>query len=399
MISEMKDSNVKWIGKVPKNWIVERLQWHMHEINDKNSPIKTSQILSLTNKLGVIPYEEKGDQGNKSKENYEEYKIAYPNTIVLNSMNVIIGSVGICSYFGCVSPVYYVFKENDGNNLEFINYIFQTTQFQKELRNYANGILEIRLRLSAKNILLRPVAFPPLSEQKNIVLYLNSKCSQINELISKHNQIIEKLEEYRKSIIFKVITKGINNNIEMEDSGIYWIGDAPAHWSFPRIKDHVVISNGSDPIEEGSVPVYGSGEEIVKYCKEFKNGPTVLLGRKGTLDKPKLIEGKFWNVDTAMDAYVDNKTNVKWFWYLCTILDIKYYSTSTVKPSMTQGDYYNMRIPYPLLDEQNDIVEYLDKKCLAIDKLIAKQKESIEKLEEYKKSLIYNVITGKMEVK
>lgn len=399
MISEMKDSNVKWIGKVPKNWIVERLQWHMHEINDKNSPIKTSQILSLTNKLGVIPYEEKGDQGNKSKENYEEYKIAYPNTIVLNSMNVIIGSVGICSYFGCVSPVYYVFKENDGNNLEFINYIFQTTQFQKELRNYANGILEIRLRLSAKNILLRPVAFPPLSEQKNIVLYLNSKCSQINELISKHNQIIEKLEEYRKSIIFKVITKGINNNIEMEDSGIYWIGDAPAHWSFPRIKDHVVISNGSDPIEEGSVPVYGSGEEIVKYCKEFKNGPTVLLGRKGTLDKPKLIEGKFWNVDTAMDAYVDNKTNVKWFWYLCTILDIKYYSTSTVKPSMTQGDYYNMRIPYPLLDEQNDIVEYLDKKCLAIDKLIAKQKESIEKLEEYKKSLIYNVITGKTEVK
>ena len=99
----------------------------------------------MTNKLGVVPYEEKGNQGNKSKENVYEYKLAYPNTIVANSMNILIGSVGLCDYFGCVSPVYYVFRAKKYNNIKFLNYIFQTVGFQRELRKYANGILEIRL--------------------------------------------------------------------------------------------------------------------------------------------------------------------------------------------------------------------------------------------------------------
>ena len=105
----MKYSGIEWIGIIPNNWKLDRLQWHLTEIKESNNPIKTKQILSLTNKLGVVPYEEKGEQGNKAKENYEEYKLAYPGTIVANSMNILIGSVGICKYFGCVSPVYYVF--------------------------------------------------------------------------------------------------------------------------------------------------------------------------------------------------------------------------------------------------------------------------------------------------
>lgn len=98
----MKNSNIEWIGQIPDDWEVERLQWHLEEIKDFNNPIKTRQILSLTNKLGVVLYEEKGEQGNKAKENVKEYKLAYPNTIVANSMNILIGSVGKCDYFGCV---------------------------------------------------------------------------------------------------------------------------------------------------------------------------------------------------------------------------------------------------------------------------------------------------------
>ena len=130
------DSHIDWLGFVPEDWVVERLQWHLKEINIKNNPIQTTNVLSLTNKLGVIPYEEKGNQGNKSKDNYDEYKVAYKDTIVANSMNILIGSVGYSNYYGCVSPVYYVFKESNGDNLRFINYIMQTTQFQRELRKY-----------------------------------------------------------------------------------------------------------------------------------------------------------------------------------------------------------------------------------------------------------------------
>ena len=111
MAREMKDSGIEWIGKIPANWTLRRLQWCLIEVTEKNDPIKTTQILSLTNKQGVLPYEDKGAQGNKAKENLAEYKLAYEDTLIVNSMNVIIGSVGISHYFGCVSPVYYVFKE------------------------------------------------------------------------------------------------------------------------------------------------------------------------------------------------------------------------------------------------------------------------------------------------
>lgn len=138
---QMKDSNVDWIGEIPEDWSLERIQSLTSEINVKNNPIQTTDVLSLTIKDGVIPYEEKGDMGNKSKDNHEEYKLAYPDTIVLNSMNILIGAVGLCNYFGCVSPVYYVFKNNEKSDLRYINYIMSSQPFQKYLRKYANGIL------------------------------------------------------------------------------------------------------------------------------------------------------------------------------------------------------------------------------------------------------------------
>ena len=124
----MNNLKNEWFGKIPSDWKLERLQWHIEEINEKNNPIKTTNILSLTNKLGVVPYSEKGNQGNNSKEDYTQYKIAYENTIVANSMNVLIGSVGLSKYYGCVSPVYYVYKAKENENIEFYNYLFQTRE-------------------------------------------------------------------------------------------------------------------------------------------------------------------------------------------------------------------------------------------------------------------------------
>src|SRR5699024_9116496 len=128
--------------------------------------------------------------------------------IVANSMNILIGSVGRCDYFGCVSPVYYVYKPKDGENLEFINYLFQMEQFQKELRRYANGILEIRLRVSSDGILKREMAFPPYAEQMQIVSFLNAKLSHVEQLITNVQTQIEKLKEYRTSLVVEAVTRG-----------------------------------------------------------------------------------------------------------------------------------------------------------------------------------------------
>ena len=129
---KMKDSGIEWIGNIPEDWTIKRLKHVLEERKEKNDPIKSKDILSLSIDRGVFPYSEKTGGGNKAKEKFEDYKLAYPNDIVLNSMNVVVGSVGKSNYFGCVSPVYYtLFVRNNNYNIDYYNYIFQSNAFKK----------------------------------------------------------------------------------------------------------------------------------------------------------------------------------------------------------------------------------------------------------------------------
>ena len=205
--NEMKDSGIDWYGLMPANWEIKPIYASLDEINQKNNPIITTNILSLTNTDGVIPYSERGNQGNKSKENYEEYKVVYQNTIVANSMNILIGSVGLSMYEGCVSPVYYVYCAKSNVDIRYMNYLFQMEQFQKKLRQFANGILEIRLRVSSHDILHQKVAMPRLSEQQTIADYLDEKCSKIDNIIAEANASIEEYKELKQTEFFEAVTK------------------------------------------------------------------------------------------------------------------------------------------------------------------------------------------------
>ena len=181
---------------------------------------------------------------------------------------------------------------------------------------------------------------------------------------------------------------------ETKDSGVDWIGEVPVNWEIVPIKADVSIGHGSDPTTPGDIPVWGSGGEPFKTCGEHKNGPAVLLGRKGTLDCPQLVTGLYWNVDTAFDAKITSKKlSLKFFYYAATCVDIKPYMTNTAKPSMTQFDWDNSRIPRPPLAEQRRIISYLDERCAAIDEDVAKRRDVIGKLKEYKKSLIAHAVT------
>jgi len=202
----LRNSGIEWIGKIPEHWAIERLQWHASQVSVDNDPFVTDQILSLVKDVGVMPFEERGLKGNKAKTDLSAYKVAFPGTIVLNSMNVIIGSVGISNYLGLVSPVYYVFKNKPNTSLGFLNYVFRTRAFQKELRKYANGILEIRLRVSTSAVLKRMLAFPPLEEQRAIVDYLDQKMSEIDSTVSGIRKQIELLGKYRKQAINDAVT-------------------------------------------------------------------------------------------------------------------------------------------------------------------------------------------------
>ena len=222
--TEMKDSGIQWIGDIPNNWNIKPLYACLDEINQKNNPIVTTNILSLTNIDGVIPYSERGNQGNKSKENFEEYKVVYPNTIVANSMNILIGSVGLSKYEGCVSPVYYVYMAKPQVDIRYMNYLFQMEPFQKRLRQFANGILEIRLRVSSHDILHQKVAVPDYDEQQAIADYLDETCSKIDEIIAEAKASVDEYKELKQSVIFEAVTKGLDKDIEMKNSEVVGMG-------------------------------------------------------------------------------------------------------------------------------------------------------------------------------
>ena len=179
----------------------------------------------------------------------------------------------------------------------------------------------------------------------------------------------------------------------MKDSGIEWVGDIPSDWGVLPVKYVINITNGGDPKTDGDIPVYGSGSGSFRTCGEYKQGPAVLLGRKGTVNIPQFIAGKYWNVDTAFDAKVRHDYCLKFFYYNALCFDYDNYSTQTALPSMTQANYNNFRIIDIPIDLQENIVAFLDSKCAEIDSLRADIEKEIKTLEEYKKSVITEAVT------
>lgn len=421
---QMKDSGVEWIGDYPANWCLERLQWHLSEIVEKNDPIITTQVLSLTNKRGVIPYEEKGAQGNVAKESYDGYHIAYPNTIVANSMNILIGSVGYCNYYGCVSPVYYVYKETENNDLRFINYIMQTTQFQKELRKHANGILEIRLRVSSGDILKTKCAFPNNEEQIRIADYLDSKCSQIDSIIEKQEAIIEKLKEYKLSVITEAVTKGLDPNVEMKDSGIEWLGMIPYGWKIYKIANLYDQTNerGNDelPILTVSINsgisdrelsddeqdrVFARSEDRSKYKKVVPGDLAYNMMRawQGAFGAVR-VEGMVSPAYVTCRPKSKEEIDTRYIEYLLrcplAVEEMHRYShgVADFRLRLYWPEFRSISLCLPSYEEQIAIANYIDSVSIKIDKEIEQINKYKESLVNYKKSLIYEVVTGKREV-
>ena len=421
----MKDSGIEWIGQVPEHWRVEKLQWNMEEIVEKNSPVKMERVLSLTKEKGVIPYDEKGNQGNKSKENLEEYKIAYKDTIVANSMNILIGSVGISQYDGCVSPVYYVFKNNEKTDLRFLNYIFSTKQFQKQLRKFANGILEIRLRVSSENIMKQIVALPSVTEQEKIVAFLDDKIKEIDAIISKTKVSIEEYKKYKQIAIIETITGGLDKTVSLKDSGIEWIGKIPQKWIITKIKYVSDISRGlfnhrprnDERYYNGNYPfiqtgdVAGATKYITTYSqtlnelgksvsKEFPKG-TLTMTIAANVGDVAILGFDSYFPDSVVGFVPKNDIDNLYLYYIFKAMKQEFVNASIVSTQLNLNieRVKELYIPYTEdVLEQRRIVEFLDAKCDEIDALIAKKEAFVEEMEAYKKSLIYEYVTGKKEV-
>ena len=426
---EMKDSGIEWIGAIPQEWITDRLQWHLKEINVSNNPIQTQNILSLTIEAGVIPYAEKGNQGNKAKEDYSQYKIAFPDTLVINSMNVIIGAVGISKYFGCVSPVYYVFEPIEGTDLRYIYYLFTNTGFQKEMRKYAKGIMEIRLRISSSDMLKRIVPIPSFEEQQRIADNLDKMCAEIDAVLEKTRASIEEYKKLKQAVITQAVTKGVRGDRPMKNSGIEWIGEIANEFAVYKFKYLLKTPMQYGANEAGitfdkTLPRYiritditsdGRLKQDNRLCIEdtvakpyiLQDGDLLFARSGGTVGKSFLYKQSYGNAAFAgylIRAVVNRTIAVPEYVYYYTNSSIydtwknSIFIQSTIQ-NIGADRYSNMPIIVPNnIEEQRSIVEYLNERCVGIDALIRKKQQHLTEIENYKKSLIYEYVTGKREV-
>ncbi|WP_180113252.1 restriction endonuclease subunit S [Acinetobacter sp. YH12073] len=436
-----KKSGVEWLGDVPEHWESNRLKKYLIERNEKNSPIKTDNLLSVTMYQGVIPVSEKqGNGGNKPKENLENYKISYPNDIVLNSMNVIVGSVGLNKYTGLISPAYYaLYNRNKNNNIKFFSYIFHNPFFQKGLFGLGNGIMykesedgklnTIRLKIPMEKLNQVVLPCPSISEQNQIVAFLDTETTRIDNLIAKQEKLIELLEEQRKSIISHAVTKGLNPDAPMKDSGVEWLGKVPNDWNLSRLDAVSKIVRGNsafskmDLLESGKYVAlqygktykvneinesFGSyvNQEFFKKSQITEFGDIILISTSETLEDlghscfyarhdVGLIGGEQFLLKPK------NQNFGKYIYYATKAFSsyLQRYATGLKVFRFNLDDLKKIYIPDISLVEQQKIAEFLDKETARIDISVLKQKSLIEKLKEYRASIISHAVTGKIDVR
>ena len=435
-MAEMKDSGVAWINTIPMAWKVKKIKYTLQSRNENNNPIRSRNILSLTAKQGVIPIEEKEGGGNKPKEDFSAYKLAYPNDIVMNSMNILSGSVGLSNYFGCVSPVYYMLRPiSKEDDVRYYNYIFQTTVFQKSLLGLGNGILmkesdngklnTIRMRIPLDKLgnLLIPV--PDSKTQKKIANQLDGIVPNIDTLRLDIEKQIETLEEYKKSIITEAVTKGLDPDVEMKDSGIEWIGMIPNKWGCKKIKYVTNLSRGifghrprNDPrYYDGKYPFIQTGDvacatKVInnysqtlnelgkKVSREFKEG-TIAFTLAANVGDVSILGFNAYFPDSIMAVIPHKEIDNMYLYYILSIMKKEFLRVAIINTQLNLNveRVGNLYIPITFeKTEQKEIVEYLDEKCAEIDGAIEEKKEQLEVLDQYKKSLIYEYVTGKKEV-
>ena len=405
---KMKDSGVEWLGEIPAEWDLVPARNLFSEVKDKNIDGKVTRQFSF--RYGKIVDKDKSGRSDvTTDETITAYRIVTPDTIMINGLNLnydfISQRVAIVEERGIITSAYLALCPNK-KLIEpaFAVYLFKGYDSKQVFHGHGSGI---RKTLNYSDFKEIKTVCPDLSTQRKIAAYLDVRCAKIDAMIGDVKKAIEEYKAWKASVIFEAVTgkcKIENGECKiggwaMRESGVEWIGMIPEGWRVNRVKRIVRVENGSDPLTEGSIPVYGSGESSFKTCGEFKEGPTVLLGRKGaTLHIPHYIEGRYWNVDTAFDVRMKGNDNLRWFYYLAISFDYKAYISKTTLPSMTQSNYNNMHVPHPPVTEQCAIAAFLDKKCAAIDRVIAEKESLIADLESYKKSLIFECVTGKMEV-
>lgn len=415
---EMKNSGIEWIGEIPDDWKLVRLKdvcSNRKEIAGEKSGDYERLALTLN---GVIKRDKNDSDGLQPKE-FDGYQIIYANDFIfkmIDLQNISTSRVGLSPYMGLVSPAYIRFSPRKKDQFNKFAYYFLMSMYYNCVYNNLGGN-GVRSALNASDMGRFVIPFPTMDKQYHIVSYLDRKLAEVDKLIDVQQAQIEKLKEYKQSVITEAVTKGLDPSAPMKDSEIEWATRIPKHW---RVMPNKYIMTKEKMI----CPAYNGG----KIMSLTVNGVIVRdLGAGGKMplsfDGYQLIyKGNLlmclFDIDVTprcvgiieqdgitSPAYSQFKLKdiafAKYYYYYFLMLDYTKELlpfAKNLRHSLTEEQFGFIEHIVPPLIEQQQIAEYLDDKCAKIDKLIALKQEKIEKLNEYKKSLIYEYVTGKKEV-
>ena len=395
-----KNSGVEWLGEIPEHWEILPGLSFIYENKDRNKGMVRNTVLSLS--YGNIRVKGENELTGLVPESFETYQFVNKGDLIFRPTDLQNDTVSLRSsiseYDGIITNAYLNLRFKSKADSKFYHYFFRSIDNNKIIYGLGSGL---RQNISYLDFRRFPFPFPPLQEQTAIANFLDDKTTKIDQAIAIKQQQIELLKERRQILIHKAVTRGLNENVKLKDSGVEWIREIPEHWEVKKLKYCLNINNGSDykhiQTDEG-YPVIGSGGQFAFASEYMYDGEVIFLGRKGTIDKPLYFHGKFWAVDTMFYAIAKSNSICKFLYYVSTTIPFKLYSTSTALPSMTQSDLNNHIISLPSIDEQNEIIIHIENITLKIDTAISLKEQEIEKLKEYKMSLIDGVVTGKVRV-
>ena len=415
-----KNSGVEWLGDVPEHWNLKKFCYLFDENKKKNIGLQETNVLSLS--YGNIKEKNIDDNKGLLPESFETYQIIEPNDIIFRFTDLQNDKrslrSAISKYHGIITSAYIGVKTKQ--NADFYNYLFRAYDLQKVFYSMGEGM---RQSLKMDELNKMPVVLPNKDEQKRIVSFLDTETARIDNLIAKQEKLIELLEEQRKSIISHAVTKGLNPNAPMKDSGVEWLGDVPEHWEVKKIKRISPVNRGASPRPINDLKYFDDNGEYawVRISDVTRsNGflfeteqrlsslgasfsvklepESLFLSIAATVGKPCITKIKTCIHDgfvyfPKLNKHRDLLFNI--FESKLCFVGLGKLGTQLNLNSETVEDIY---VAIPPESEEKAILGYIQTETTRIDNLISKQKSLIEKLKEYRASIISHAVTGKIDV-
>lgn len=425
---EYLKSEAEWIGQLPSEWDLKRGKYVFSEINER-SDSGDEQLLSVSEYYGVKPRQDVTEEGEflSRAESLVGYKKCQVNDLAMNIMLAWKTGLGVSQYEGIISPAYAVFRfELSVAVPAYMHYLLRTEMYSGHFKTLSTGVIDSRLRLYPETFSTIEIVLPSIEEQRTIAAFLDYETARIDQLIAKQQQLIELLKEKRQAVISHAVTKGLNPNAPMKDSGVEWLGQVPEHWvvmpirhlssfvgtggtpkdptSFTEDKDILWFSPGDfngDLLIDKSSKCVTKSSVINNDVKIYSQNSVLIVGIGATLGKVAVCQHEF-SCNQQINIVTPNSLMCKYFMAYSLIAQteqMKQISNASTIGIMNQEKTKNIRVAMPSLEEQNEIVYYLKNKLDGFSKMMDRSSKAINLLQERRTALISAAVTGKIDLR